>query len=340
MYSKILSKEDKKELNSKNYLLNLKSNCVLKKILANIGKNKSFKIIKCNKKIQKRLNINVKDYKEYSERYTPIEIEIIPIKNEYSPFINIEGDKSYYHIYFNDNEKEIKKYSLKKDDNISKIKIKIDYEVKSFEKLFCQCKCIESINFKKFYRNNITQMRSMFLGCSSLKKLLNFNSFNTDNATNMSDMFYGCSSLKELNLNNFNTTNVFNMKFMFSGCSSLKELNLNNFNTINTTRMADMFHGCSSLQTLNLNNFNTNNVTNMADMFWGCSSLKELNLNNFNTNNVTDMGYMFEGCSSLKELNFKNFSAGGVTNMKSMFSGCSNELIMKIKILIILILLV
>ena len=302
MYSKILSKEDKKELNSKNYLLNLKSNCVLKKILANIGKNKSFKIIKCNKKIQKRLNINVKDYKEYSERYTPIEIEIIPIKNEYSPFINIEGDKSYYHIYFNDNEKEIKKYSLKKDDNISKIKIKIDYEVKSFEKLFCQCKCIESINFKKFYRNNITQMRSMFLGCSSLKKLLNFNSFNTDNATNMSDMFYGCSSLKELNLNNFNTTNVTDMSYMFYECSSLKELNLNNFNTTNVTDMSNMFYGCSSLEELNINNFNTDNVTDMSNMFNRCSSLEELNLKNFNTNNVLDMSYMFFGCSGILKM--------------------------------------
>ena len=33
-------------------------------------------IIKCNKKIQNRLNINIKDYKEYSEIYTPIEIEL------------------------------------------------------------------------------------------------------------------------------------------------------------------------------------------------------------------------------------------------------------------------
>ena len=157
-----------------------------------IKRNKSLSIIKYNKKIQKRLNINIKDYKEYSEIYTSIEIEIIPIKNKYGRFINIKGDKSYYHIYFNDDKKEIKKYSINYDDKISKIKIIIDYQIKCFEDLFYNCDCIESINFKKFHRNNIT---------------------------NMSCMFYKCSSLKELNLNNFNTNNVINMSLMFRGCS-------------------------------------------------------------------------------------------------------------------------
>ena len=75
---------------------------------------------------------------------------------------------------------------------MAKKKIIIDYQVKSFKGLFPRCECIESINFKKFYRNNITDM---------------------------SGMFYKCSSLKELNINNFNTNNVTNMKYMFSGCS-------------------------------------------------------------------------------------------------------------------------
>ena len=118
----------------------------------------------------------------------------IPAKDKYGKFINIkENDKLYYHIYFNDNKEEIKnKYEIKEEDKITKIKIMIDYQVKSFKELFYWCKCIESINFKKFYRNNITDM---------------------------SDMFYECSSLKELNLNNFNTNNVTNMRYMFSGCS-------------------------------------------------------------------------------------------------------------------------
>ena len=67
------------------------------------------KINKYNKTLQKRTGIELKDYKDFSQ----IEIEIIPIPKKYGRFINFlnEDSKSYYHIYINDNEKEIKKDS-------------------------------------------------------------------------------------------------------------------------------------------------------------------------------------------------------------------------------------
>ena len=85
-------------------------------------KKKKLEIVKYNKKVQKRLDLGVKDYKEYSETFTPIEIEIIPAKGKYGEFINIdENDKLYYHIYFNDNKEEIKnKYKINKEDNVTK----------------------------------------------------------------------------------------------------------------------------------------------------------------------------------------------------------------------------
>ena len=144
---------------------------------------KSLELIKYNQKLQQKLNIHINNYREYSENYSPIEIEIKPAKNKYGKFINInKEDELYYHIYLND-EEEIKKTILdkNKDKHVEKINIKIDYQIKSFKQLFYDCQCIESINFKKFIRNNIN---------------------------NMSDMFRNCSSLKELNLSNFNTINV------------------------------------------------------------------------------------------------------------------------------------
>ena len=309
------SKENNKENESAKLnpiIDNLKSDYFLQKLYDNIRKKKKLEIVKYNKKIKNRLNLSIKEYKEYSETYSSIEIEIIPAKGKYGEFINIDkNDILYYHIFFNENKKEIKnKYYIKVDifgvrkheyyideeDKVTKIKIIIDFQVKSFKELFYERKCIESINFKKFYRNNITNMSDMFRRCSSLKEL-NLTNFKTDNVTDMNHMFSGCSSLKELYLINFNTNNVTNMSGMFSGCSSLKELKLTNFNNNNVTDMSSMFSNCSSLKELNLTNFNTNNVTNMSFMFLGCSSLKELNLINFNTNNVFDMSYMFRGCS-------------------------------------------
>ena len=67
-------------------------------------------------------------------------------------FINIdEEDEIYYHIYFNDNKEEIKRYYLYINENVIKIRIIIDYQIKSFKELFYYCKCFKSINFKKFY---------------------------------------------------------------------------------------------------------------------------------------------------------------------------------------------
>ena len=120
-------------------------------------KKKKLEIVKYNKRIQNRINLSIKNYKEYSEAFTPIEIEIIPVEDKCGQFINInKNDKLYYHIYFNDNKEEIKnKYEINKKDKVTKIKIIIDYQVKSFKELFYWCKCIESINFKKFYRNTV-----------------------------------------------------------------------------------------------------------------------------------------------------------------------------------------
>ena len=180
-------------------LRNLQSDYFIQKFFGYMSERKYLETIRYNKSIQKRINININHYKAYSETKTSIELDIIPMKGKYGKFINFKKkDKKYFHIYFNDNKKkEIENTSLYKDDNVSKISIIIDYQIKSFSRLFSYCRCIESIKFKKFYRNNVTNMSGMFTGCSSLKEL-NLINFNTNNITNMSYMFSGC--LDELKL--------------------------------------------------------------------------------------------------------------------------------------------
>ena len=163
---------EKKEANnveSKNVFKNLRSNYILKKVFYNLLKKKLLDIIKYNKNIEDKINISIKDYKEYSEL---IEIEIKPVNKKYGKFINNNKENEiYYHIYFNNDKDEIKRNYLNNNENIKKIKIVIDYQIKSFKKLFKDCGCIEYIYFKKFYRNNVTNMEAMFNGCSSLKEL-------------------------------------------------------------------------------------------------------------------------------------------------------------------------
>ena len=155
----------------------LKSNFILKKIFSQLEKDKFFNIIKYNKKLQKKFNLNINDYKEYYQLYSPIEIELKINDNYYKNFINIPDDvKKYYHIYFNNSNEEIKRDYINKNEKVNNIKIVI----------------------------------SMFFECGSLKEL-DLSNFNTDNVTNMSYLFARSKFLEELNLSNFNTNNVIDM---------------------------------------------------------------------------------------------------------------------------------
>ena len=70
--SNILNEEQKKiEIG----IENIKSNYILKKIFDCMKRNIKLKIMKCNKILQKRLNLTIKDYLEYSQLYSTIELE-------------------------------------------------------------------------------------------------------------------------------------------------------------------------------------------------------------------------------------------------------------------------
>ena len=150
--SKVEEQGQSKLIVSNNKLRNLKSHYFIQKFFGYMLERKSLETIRYNKSIQKRINININQYKVYFETKTSIELDIIPMKGKYGKFINIkEKDKKYFHIYFNDNKKkEIDNTSLNIDDNVYKISIIIDYQFKSFSALFAFCECIISIKFKNF----------------------------------------------------------------------------------------------------------------------------------------------------------------------------------------------
>ena len=171
-------KVEKNQLKSATRYEKIKADYFLEIVFNNLKKGKTLNIVKYNENIKRRININTDDYKEYSEKYSSVEIELNPVSNKYGKFINNEKEEIYYHIYFNNNEEELKRNYINKYEEIKIIRIKMDYQVKSFENLFYKCDCIEYLYFKKFYRKIINNMKSMFYGCLSLKEL-NLNNFNT-----------------------------------------------------------------------------------------------------------------------------------------------------------------
>ena len=260
--------DDKKENFSKRSGLfqKITSKYIIKHIFQNLSKGIFLNFIRYNKSLQQIFELTIKDYKEYSELYSPIEFELIPASNKYGKFINLsedDSDQKYYHIFFNDSNEEQDICSLDKEENdkINKIKIIIDHNIKSFEKLFEDCKCIESIKVKKFSRINIEDMRAMFWECTSLKEI-NLEKFKTNEVTNMSWMFFNCKLLKKANISQFSLNSIEKMVGMFWGCESLEEINLPSFNNINNIDMKCMFSECSEelkdkVKALN-NNINDN----------------------------------------------------------------------------------
>ena len=169
-----------------------------------------------------------------------------------------------------------------------------------------QRESITKVVFEESFANytSLTSTRSWFYGCRNLAAITGLQYLKTDNVTDMYSMFDGCSSLKSIDVSGFNTENVTQMWWMFNGCSSLTSLDLSHFNTANVKSMSAMFSGCSSLTSLDLSSFNTTNVTSMNWMFDGCQSLITLNLSNFNTANLagTNMDDIFVNCGSLASI--------------------------------------
>ena len=153
------------------YFEKLKSDYFLRKMFDFLNRGKTLEIIKYNKKIQNRLNININDYIKYSQLYSSIVIELKLVNGQSGKFINIPNkEREYYHIYFDNSNEEIERKYIKYDDKVNLIKIIIKHQITSFKELFRSCLCINSISFKQFIRINITNMSGMFLECSSIKK--------------------------------------------------------------------------------------------------------------------------------------------------------------------------
>ena len=198
-------------------------------------------------------------------------------------------------------------------------------EVTNMNSMFSGCSSLISLDLSNFDTSQVTNMSWMF--CAEPGSLMNIeeinvSSFDTSKVTDMSSMFGWCSSLTSLDLSNFNAPQLTDITDMFAGLTNLETLNISNFNVPQLTDITDMFNKLTNLVTLNISNFNAPKITKMDAMFKGLSKLSKLDLTNFNTTNVTSMSEMFAGCSNLTSLDLSSFDTSQVTNMSWMFYSC------------------
>ena len=228
--------------------------------------------------------------------------------------------------------------------------------------------------------SNASPTSITFNNKENIKTITKLKGLDTSNVTNMNSMFNGCSSLTTLDLSSLNTSNVTTMQEMFSGCTSLTSLNLSDLNMKKLQYVAHMFYDCSSLTDVFINqevtlNRLTNNLSkgdisyipktatihyNGVDYKWNkkwtiseinvhvlygeavdeSKSLPTITLNdNVNTPNLytpfnifhletwsdsAPTSITFNNKSNIKSLNKIQLDTSNITDMSNLFNGCSS----------------
>ena len=214
----------------------------------------------------------------------------------------------------------------------------------------------------------------------NIKTITKLKGLDTSNVTDMNSMFNGCSSLTTLDLSGLNTSKVTTMQEMFSGCTSLTSLNLSDLNMKKLQYVAHMFYECSSLtdvfisQEVTLNRL-TNNLSkegisyipktatihyNGVDYKWNkkwtiseinvhvlygevvdtSKALPTITLNDevntpnlytpFNIfhletwSNAAPTSILINNKSNIKSLNKMQLDTSNITDMSNLFNGCSS----------------
>ena len=181
-------------------------------------------------------------------------------------------------------------------------------------------KITEVLGLTNLKTNKVTNMGSMFYGCTNLRTI-NFTDADLDAVTNMNSFCYNCTELSEVHGISGNLPNVTSMSYMFYHCENLTSP-INGGQSVTT--MKYMYAGCTSIENKS-GTFKivTDKVTNMMGMFHGCSNLRKT-FNFSSTANVTDMSYLYANCESLREVNMGTLNTEKVRNMTEIFSGCNN----------------
>lgn len=191
----------------------------------------------------------------------------------------------------------------------------------------------EIIGFEDFDTNNVTNIRRMFLGCSSLDDEY-FQKFASilkrGNKVNRCERTFQYTKISATSANAIldalSNSPITTMSEMFSSCSNIiGSVDMSGFNASSLTTVEKMFFGCTGMTGIKLPT-TSNKITNYVQFLSGCTSLTSVDFSDFKiyTGNLVSMYGMFENCSSLESLDISSFNTSEVRNMRRMFFGCTN----------------
>ena len=191
--------------------------------------------------------------------------------------------------------------------------------VEQMENMFSQCTSLVSIDLSNIDLSKVTNMKSMFYGCSKLEIVIFPET--TQNLPDTSYMFQSCTALKSIDFSNADLSKVASMDNMFMGCTLLESVTFpENLQNLGTIKYA--FSSCSSLKSIDFSNCNLTKLTYLNSMFESCTSLESVSFPESLTN-VEIMQNLFKGCSSLQSIDLSNINLSKTSNFECMFQSCS-----------------
>ncbi len=226
--------------------------------------------------------------------------------------ISITGN--FPKIYFNNNDTGDK-------DKIQAVKQWGDIQWTSMLGAFYGCSHLDVTATDIPDLSNVTSMRQMFHGATSLKGNEHFNRWDVGKVTDMRWMFTGAGNFDQ-DIGNWDVSSVTDMHGMFGGASSFdQDISSWRDKVGNVTDMSWMFHEASNFNQ-DISGWTVSNVTNMRQMFHGASNFNQA-IGNWDVSSVTNMHGMFAGASSFDQ-DIGNWDVSNVTAMEWMFWGASN----------------
>ncbi len=166
--------------------------------------------------------------------------------------------------------------------------------------------------------SEVTDMSSMFSGCTILNSPFNINNWNTENVTDMTGLLRSAGAFNQP-IGNWNTTNVTSFYRMFNDASFFNQ-NIGNWDTQNAENLSEMFFGASAFNQ-NIGGWNTENVTNMNGMFRKASAFNRA-IGTWKTGKVNNMAFLFRDAIVFNQP-IANWNTQAVTDMNGAFQNAS-----------------
>ena len=192
--------------------------------------------------------------------------------------------------------------------------------------------------------SNLSSLRFMFFGCSSLQGNSSINSWDTSTVSDMGSLF-GQAAVFNQPLGNWDTSGVTEMDGMFAGATAFNQ-DISSWNTQNLVQIVNMFNNAQSFNqnignwnvtsvqnfgavfadalafNQDISNWDVSNGTNFTGMFNRATSFNQ-NIGNWNLSNATLMPVMFTGATSFNQ-DLSNWDVSSVTEMAFMFSNATS----------------